>query len=76
MSTDAYVKAMQQIRLLTPEEQLQLLEELIKSIRLYSMAGRPFHSILELEGLGKEIWQDVDIQGYLKRERASWHENE
>ena len=31
------------------------------------------HSILELKGLGKEIWQDIDVDEYLNRERSSWH---
>ena len=29
-------------------------------------------SILELEGLGKEIWKDIDPVEHVKRERASW----
>lgn len=32
------------------------------------------HSILELRGLGKEIWQGIDAQEYVDRERDSWHE--
>ena len=31
------------------------------------------HSILELRGLGKEVWQGVDVTEYLKSERESWH---
>ena len=30
-------------------------------------------SILELEGLGKEIWQGIDAKEYVDRERASWN---
>lgn len=29
-------------------------------------------SILELEGLGKEIWQGVDAGRYVDEERRSW----
>jgi plasmid stability protein len=29
-------------------------------------------SILELKGLGKELWQGVDASDHVKRERASW----
>ena len=29
-------------------------------------------SILELRGLGKELWQGVDAAAHVKRERASW----
>jgi plasmid stability protein len=29
-------------------------------------------SILELQGLGKELWQGVDAASHVERERASW----
>ena len=29
-------------------------------------------SIMELQGLGKEIWQGMDAQEYVNQERASW----
>jgi plasmid stability protein len=29
-------------------------------------------SILELQGLGKELWKGVDAAGHVRRERASW----
>jgi hypothetical protein len=29
-------------------------------------------SILELKGLGKEIWRGIDVDAYIKEERASW----
>ena len=29
-------------------------------------------SILELQGLGKELWQDIDAAAHVERERASW----
>ena len=33
--------------------------------------ARPL-SILELRGLGKELWRDVDPAAHVRRERASW----
>ena len=32
---------------------------------------KPF-SLRELRGLGKEIWEDVDVEDYIKKERDSW----
>ena len=29
-------------------------------------------SILELKGLGKEIWENVEASTHIKRERSSW----
>jgi hypothetical protein len=30
-------------------------------------------SIMELQGLRKEIWRDIDVSEYIDRERASWN---
>jgi len=32
----------------------------------------PRLSILNLQGLGKEIWQDIDIDKYIEAERRAW----
>ena len=29
-------------------------------------------SIMELQGLGKELWRAIDVDEYLRQERASW----
>ena len=29
-------------------------------------------SILELEGLGKELWEGIDAAAYIREERDSW----
>ena len=34
-------------------------------------AAKPL-SILELQGLGKELWRGVDAVDHVRRERASW----
>ena len=36
------------------------------------MAGYGKRSILELQGLGKEIWEGIDAQEYIDEERNSW----
>jgi len=58
------------IKGLKPEEQLNLVE--IISAHLKRTIAKRKHSIMELEGLGSEIWKDVDVQEYIKRERESW----
>lgn len=58
------------IQNLDTEEQLKLLEELAIIVR--SKVKKKKRSILELEGLGKEIWESVDAQEYVDRERDSW----
>jgi hypothetical protein len=40
---------------------------------LEGSAGRPtLHSILELRGLGKELWKDIDPVEHVRAERDSW----
>ena len=61
-----------QIQNLTPDEQLRLLEELT-AIVLDRTTNKPKRSIMELEGLGQEIWQGIDAQEYVNQERDSWN---
>jgi len=64
-----YVRGIQGLR---PEEQLSLVE--IISARLKKTLGikKGKHSILELEGLGADIWKGIDAQEYVNEERGSW----
>jgi len=62
---------LKQVLHLTPEDQLELLK-VLTNIVLPRVTIRPQHSILEFEGLGKEIWQDIDVEKYIEEERNSW----
>jgi hypothetical protein len=53
-------------------DQLRLLEDLAALVRR-QMSEQPRHSIMELQGLGKEIWEDMEAQDYIDQERASWN---
>ncbi len=55
------------------KEQLQLLRALLGEISS-DVSGDKVqeHSILELRGLGLEVWQDIDIAEYVQQERNSW----
>lgn len=40
---------------------------------LEELEGKPkLHSILELRGLGKELWKDIDPVEHVRTERDSW----
>jgi len=69
MST--YQEILVQVHHLTLDEQLQLLEDLAQLIRSQVMS-HPKHSIMELQGLGKELWEGVDVEKYIDDERNSW----
>lgn len=71
-TTVAYKDVLSRAQHLTLTEQIRLLEELAASARHQVMLQtRP--SILELQGLGKEIWQSIDAQAYIDQERAAWN---
>ncbi len=71
MSIDAYRKILVQVHHLSDDEKLQLLADVAAMLR-HQVKPRPKHSLLELEGLGKEIWEGIDAQEYVNRERESW----
>jgi predicted DNA-binding antitoxin AbrB/MazE fold protein len=43
-------------------------------VRIESLVQKPRrkHSPLELRGLGRELWQGVDVDEYIDQERESW----
>jgi hypothetical protein len=72
MSTSVYYETLSQAQRLDPADQLRLLEELAVLVRRQITPPRR-RSILELQGLGKEIWSSIDAQQYIDQERASWN---
>ena len=70
VSNTLYENAKRLAEALEPADQLRLIAELTS--RLSGTLGGKARSLLELEGLGQEIWQGVDVDEYLRRERSSW----
>jgi hypothetical protein len=71
MATEEYSTVLMHAQNLSLDEQLRLLEDLAGFIRM-KVTGGFRHSILEFEGLGKEIWEGIDVQAYIDQERDSW----
>ena len=71
MSTGVYQDVLKRAQRLTSTDQLRLLEELAGILRRQDV-DRKRRSILELQGLGKEVWRDIDPEEYVDRERDSW----
>ncbi len=68
---NSYEEVKRSVEALPPCDQLRLVAELTG--RLGGHLGRqPRRSLLELRGLGKSLWQDIDVDEYLLRERSSW----
>jgi hypothetical protein len=72
MADPGYESAKRSVQALGPADQLRLIAELAASLRNEDEHA-PRRSLLELQGLGKSIWQGVDVEEYLRRERASWN---
>lgn len=71
MATDHWQEILKQVEKLSPAEQLAILDELRRRAESHSRPT-PTRSILELEGLAAEIWEGIDAQDYVRRERESW----
>jgi hypothetical protein len=72
MSTYAYREVLNRAQQLTPDEQIRLIEELLALIRDRQEPSEPRHSLLELRGMGKELWRSIDVDQYIEQERNSW----
>lgn len=71
--TLAYDQLLAQVSRLPPTDQLRLLEDLAVLVRQHmAMTPTPAQGVTALRGLGKEIWQGIDAQEYVDRERAAW----
>lgn len=69
LSYHDYVQGIQKLK---PEEQASLLEIISTNLKKTLKKRDATHSILELEGLGAEIWAGIDAQEYVRQERAAW----
>ena len=66
-----YDEVLSQVRLLTLQEQAQLLEELATLVH-HRVKAWPKRSALEFGGTGKEAWKGVDVDKSIEEERNSW----
>ena len=69
LSYDDYVRGIQSLK---PEEQLSLVEMISANLKRVLRKKRVTHSIMELEGLGADIWKGIDAQEYVREGRESW----
>ena len=51
-------------------DKLHLLSHIMKD--LIKLGAKTKHNLTELRGLGKDIWQNRDIDSYIQNERALW----
>jgi hypothetical protein len=72
MTTAEYEQIANMARQLGLRERLQLLQELLGTISNDVVETGSKRSIFELKGVGAEMWRDIDVDEYIRQERASW----
>lgn len=74
METNIETIYQQYIKPLSPDEQLKLLAKMAQELVNNGEAAEPTkkRSLLELEGLGAEIWEGIDAQEYVNELRNEW----
>lgn len=70
MANTPYQEVLRQVQSLSPADQKHLLTEVAEQL---NALPEQTASILQLQGLEKEIWRDLDVQESLHQERASWN---
>lgn len=64
----------QQIKPRPLSERLRLLAMIAQDLAAETKEeGKPKRSIMELHGLGAEIWQGIDAQEYVNELRKEWY---
>ena len=71
LSEKVYRIVFNQVRQLPTDEQFRMLEDLAVMVRK-GTTRKPKHRITELKGLGKEVWEGIDVEEYIRQERGSW----
>jgi len=61
----SFQKLLDTIEQLTPDEKVVIKKKLIRE-------KVKKHSIMELEGLGADLWKRIDVEKYIRKERKSW----
>lgn len=65
---------MEQAKTLTAQERKELVKWLVDTLDIPNSTApdRGKHSILELAGLGAEVWKGIDAQEYVDQLRSEW----
>ncbi len=72
METTNLEKVLHTSQQLSPADQLRLIGLLSEQLRGKLDAQEPAIDLLLQAGLGAALWQEIDVDAYIERERASW----
>ncbi len=62
----------QEARALSVEERKQLIKALVDIVNEPASQAPKKRNLLELAGLGAEIWEGIDAQDYVNQLRSEW----
>jgi hypothetical protein len=65
-------EVLQQAKALSVQERKELMKLLVDTLDTTETPQGEKHSILELAGLGAEIWEGIDAQEYVDQLRSEW----
>jgi hypothetical protein len=65
-------KILEEIRMLSLDERKQLMKLMVDMLSETPQTPSQKHSLRELRGLGKEIWEGIDAQDYIDQQRNEW----
>lgn len=66
-------KIVSEVETLDTFQQFELLETLVSMLKRGKTKDTSKNvSIMDIKGLGKDLWQSVDVDEYIKNERDSW----
>jgi hypothetical protein len=63
---------LQQAKTLSVQDRKELVKLLVDSLDVPEAIPRQQRRLSELRGLGKEIWEGIDAQEYVKQLRSEW----
>ena len=69
LSYEDYVQGIDKLK---PEQQLSLVELLTANIKKQLQTTSGKHKVTELDGLGSEIWKEIETEQYIQNERNTW----
>ena len=71
-----YEEVLAFVQFLKQKKGLTILADQHSNIDSQSTPVNDFHqskrSLMELQGLGKELWQNIDVDAFLEEERNAW----